>query len=67
MLILGDAAKLLWGTQQLSVSRPPVLAGSLAASSAPLLPAYNLFIMLLGAAIAIGVWLMLTPHERRAA
>ena len=27
VLILGDAAKFLWGTQQLSVSAPPVLAG----------------------------------------
>ena len=27
VLILGDAAKLIWGTQQLSVSRPPMLAG----------------------------------------
>jgi len=29
VLILGDAAKFLWGTQQLSVSRPPVLAGGI--------------------------------------
>ena len=29
VLVLGDAAKILWGTQQLSVSRPPVLEGSI--------------------------------------
>ena len=29
VLILGDAAKLVWGTQQLSVSRPPILTGGL--------------------------------------
>ena len=28
VLILGDVAKLVWGTQQLSVSRPPGLTGS---------------------------------------
>ena len=28
VLILADAAKIIWGTQQLSVSRPPSLAGS---------------------------------------
>src|SRR5262252_3657247 len=28
VLILGDVAKIVWGTQQLSVSRPPSLAGS---------------------------------------
>jgi branched-chain amino acid transport system permease protein len=59
VLILGDAAKLAWGTQQLSVSRPPVLADSLQIFGT-LLPAYNLFIMVLGTAIAIGTWLVLS-------
>src|ERR1700751_3209149 len=27
VLILGDAAKAIWGTRQLSVSRPPILSG----------------------------------------
>src|SRR5271165_5969506 len=30
VLILGDAAKFVWGTTQLSVSRPPLLAGGIA-------------------------------------
>ncbi|HEX3520977.1 MAG TPA: branched-chain amino acid ABC transporter permease, partial [Stellaceae bacterium] len=59
VLILGDAAKLLWGTQQLSVSRPPVLAGGFELFGTTV-PAYNLFIMLFGPLIALGVWLMLT-------
>jgi branched-chain amino acid transport system permease protein len=59
VLILGDAAKFLWGTQQLSVSRPPVLAGGFEVFGATV-PDYNLFIMLVGPAIAILVWLMLT-------
>jgi branched-chain amino acid transport system permease protein len=59
VLILGDAAKLAWGTQQLSVSRPPVLAESLHVFGT-LLPAYNLFIMVLGTVIAIGTWLVLS-------
>src|SRR5215467_10912572 len=42
VLILGDAAKALWGTQQLSVSRPPILAGSIEVLGATL-PVYNLF------------------------
>src|SRR5579863_6984565 len=29
VLILGDAAKFLWGTDQLSVSAPPALSGSI--------------------------------------
>src|SRR5256886_1970242 len=59
VLILGDAAKFLWGTQQLSVSRPPELAGGFEVFGA-IVPDYNLFIMLAGPFIAILVWLMLT-------
>jgi branched-subunit amino acid ABC-type transport system permease component len=59
VLILGDAAKAIWGTHQLSVSRPPMLAGGIEAFGATL-PAYNLFIMLIGAAIAVAGWLALT-------
>ncbi len=58
VLILGDAAKFVWGTQQLSVSRPPVLAGGFEVFGA-IIPDYNLFIMLSGPVIAILVWLML--------
>jgi branched-chain amino acid transport system permease protein len=59
VLILGDAAKFVWGTQQLSVSRPPVLAGGIEVFGT-LIPDYNLFIMLFGPLIAVLVWLMLT-------
>lgn len=58
VLIIGDAAKVLWGTQQLSVSRPPSLAGSMELFGVTV-PHYNLFIMLLGPAIAFGFWLVL--------
>jgi len=58
VLILGDAAKFLWGTGQLSVSTPPVLAGSVQifGSTQPL---YNLFVMVVGPLIAFGGWLVL--------
>jgi branched-subunit amino acid ABC-type transport system permease component len=59
VLILGDAAKAAWGTQQLSVSRPPLLSGGIEILGTTL-PAYNLFIMLLGPAIAVAAWLALT-------
>lgn len=58
VLILGDGAKAIWGTQQLSVSRPPILDGAIEMFGA-VLPVYNLFIMLTGVAIAIGGWLIL--------
>jgi branched-chain amino acid transport system permease protein len=59
VLILGDAAKFIWGTGQLSVSTPPVLAGGIDifGSTQPL---YNLFIMAVGPAIAFGGWLVLS-------
>jgi branched-subunit amino acid ABC-type transport system permease component len=58
VLILGDVAKFLWGTQQLSVSTPPVLAGSVQifGSTQPL---YNLFMMVIGPVIAFCGWLVL--------
>ena len=59
VLVLGDAAKFLWGTQQLSVSRPPVLGGGIEIFGT-LVPHYNLFIMLFGPPVALSVWLMLT-------
>lgn len=59
VLILGDAAKFIWGTQQLSVSRPDILSGGFQLLGTTV-PYYNLFIILTGPAIALGVWLMLT-------
>jgi branched-chain amino acid transport system permease protein len=58
VLILGDAAKFVWGTGQLSVSTPPVLAGSINIFGTTQ-PLYNLFIMVIGPAIAVGGWLVL--------
>ncbi len=58
VLILSDAAKILWGTQQKSVSRPPGLAGAFTLFGVTV-PYYNLFILLLGPAIALGFWFML--------
>src|SRR6266545_8029950 len=58
VLILSDAAKLLWGTQQKSVSRPPGLTGSFFLFGTTV-PHYNLLIILLGPAIALGFWFVL--------
>jgi len=58
VLILGDVAKKLWGTQQLSVSRPRILDGGIVIFGT-LVPYYNLFIILIGPLIALAVWLLL--------
>ncbi len=59
VLIVSDAAKVSWGTGQLSVSRPPGLEGSFTLVGT-VLPYYNLFVLLLGPAIALAFWLLLT-------
>ncbi|MGH7278465.1 MAG: branched-chain amino acid ABC transporter permease [Candidatus Rokuibacteriota bacterium] len=58
VLVLSDAAKILWGTQQLSVSRPPGLTGAFQVWGT-YVPYYNLFILLLGPGIALAFWLVL--------
>ena len=58
VLILSDVAKILWGTQQKSVSRPPGLDGAVTVWGATV-PYYNLFILVLGPAIALAFWFVL--------
>jgi branched-subunit amino acid ABC-type transport system permease component len=58
VLILSDAARMIWGTQQKSVTRPPELTGAFTVFGA-VIPHYNLLILLLGPAIALGVWYVL--------
>ena len=57
-LILSDAAKIFWGTQQKSVSRPPELSGSFSLLGTTV-PLYNLFIIQLGPSIALAFWFVL--------
>jgi branched-subunit amino acid ABC-type transport system permease component len=58
VLVLSDVAKIFWGTQQKSVSRPAGLTGSFSLFGATI-PFYNLFILLLGPAIALAFWFVL--------
>ena len=58
VLILGDVAKFIWGTGQLSVSTPPGLSGSIQILGTTQ-PLYSLFIIALGPAIAVAGWLVL--------
>ncbi|HUB16598.1 MAG TPA: branched-chain amino acid ABC transporter permease [Acetobacteraceae bacterium] len=58
VLILGDAAKFIWGVGQLSVSVPPELSGSIEIFGS-VQPLYNLLIMAIGPAIAFLGWLVL--------
>jgi branched-subunit amino acid ABC-type transport system permease component len=59
VLVLGDVVRYTWGTQQLSVPRPPSLDGAVQLFGI-LIPYYSLFIMVIGPLIALGFWLVLS-------
>jgi branched-chain amino acid transport system permease protein len=59
VLILGDCARIIWGTQQLAMPRPAGLAGSFEIAGA-VVPHYNFFIIVLGPLVAAGCWLLLS-------
>ncbi len=58
VMILGDLAKIIWGTGQLSVPRPALLKGAVQILG-QYFPEYNIFIIFLGLAIAFAFWLIL--------
>jgi branched-chain amino acid transport system permease protein len=58
VLVLSDVAKIIWGTQQKGVVRPPELTGAISLFGATI-PYYNLFIIALGLAVAVAFWLVL--------
>ncbi len=58
VLFFTDIVKVIWGVQQHSVSRPPSLSGG-EVMLGTTLPNYNLFIIVLGPAIALLMWLIL--------
>src|SRR3972149_12184385 len=55
-LILGDLVKIVWGAEYKSVSAPALLKGSVSLLGASF-PRYNLFLILVGPLVAIGIWL----------
>ena len=55
VLLIGDAAKFLWGTQVLNISFPPELRGA-ADLGITFYPKYRLFLCAVGAAVALALW-----------
>lgn len=55
VLIFGDACKFIWGTQPVSVQRPEALAGYFEVAGVRM-PHYDLMIVIIGFAIALGFW-----------
>jgi branched-subunit amino acid ABC-type transport system permease component len=58
LLILDDACRLIWGGEIRNVARPEILAGSIEFLGM-FLPTYNVFILLVGPIIAVGLWFLL--------
>ena len=58
LLILDDACRLIWGGDIRNVARPEVLAGSIEFFGM-FLPSYNVFILIIGPIIALGLWYLL--------
>jgi branched-subunit amino acid ABC-type transport system permease component len=56
MLILGDLTKMIWGADYRSIMAPPFLQGSVSILDSPF-PKYNLFLLIIGPVVAIGLWL----------
>ena len=56
MLILGDLTKMIWGADYRSIMAPPFLQGSISIFNSPF-PKYNLFLLIIGPVVAIGLWL----------
>lgn len=59
MLILGDLTKMIWGADYRSIMPPELLQGSVAIFDSPF-PKYNLFLLIVGPLVAVGLWLFST-------
>ena len=61
-LILGDLTKIVWGADYRSITAPAVLQGSVTIFGSPF-PKYNLFLIISGPVVAIGLWLFSTKTK----
>ncbi|MDJ0984809.1 MAG: branched-chain amino acid ABC transporter permease [Desulfobacterales bacterium] len=62
MLILGDLTKMVWGADYRSIMAPAFLQGSISVFESPY-PRYNLFLLVIGPLVAVGLWLFSTKTK----
>src|SRR5919205_769348 len=55
VLLMSDAAKMIWGTDQYSVGYPPGMGGAVNLGFV-MLPQYQLFLCVVGPLIAVAMW-----------
>lgn len=56
-LVFGDLVKLIWGSEFRSINLPAVFQGSVSFWDF-IFPKYNLFLLIIGPLVAIGLWLL---------
>ena len=59
ILLLEDMTKFFWGVAYKTVSEPEILMGTVPMLGAGY-PRYNLFVILIGILVGIGIWLLLS-------
>ncbi len=57
MLLCKDMVKLIWGSEYRSLDAPMLLQGSFSIGALPF-PRYNLFLLVIGPLVALGLWLL---------
>src|SRR5262245_31785941 len=57
VLLMSDAAKMVWGTDQYSVGYPPALAGAMNLGLI-VIPQYLMFLCVMGPLIAVAMWIV---------
>jgi len=63
ILILDDTVKFIWGPEYKTIPKPDIFSGS-ATFGTVVLPAYNVFIILVGFAVALFAWYFLSKTNR---
>ncbi|MDD5207638.1 MAG: branched-chain amino acid ABC transporter permease [Desulfobacterales bacterium] len=62
ILVLDDAVKFIWGPEYKTISKPPILSGSVTIGQV-VVPAYNIFIILVGLVVVLFAWYLLNRTE----
>lgn len=62
MLLFRDLVKLVWGSDYRSITAPDILQGSFSILGMPF-PKYNLFLLIIGPLVAVGLWLLTTKTK----
>jgi branched-subunit amino acid ABC-type transport system permease component len=61
-LVFGDLVKIVWGPENRSLSAPILFQGSYSLFGLPF-PRYNLFLLVVGPFVAVGLWLLINKTK----